>query len=230
MSMFGLGRDDDDRRGDRRQDYGGNIPHGGAYPAGGGYPSRDDDDDLHGAEEEAARHSGGSGDSSFFSTILGAVKQRKQSLADEDIDEDDAVRQHKRFYDDKDDDDADDRSMGSAAAMQALKMFSSGKSVRLCYASPAPRSSAVLSTDEDKQIQQNQSQGALIGLAMAEASKLFDQKSSQGKVPSETSKESAVTKAGEMALKFYLKSQGSNSGGSDSNMSGLLGLASKFIK
>ncbi|RYP17911.1 hypothetical protein DL765_004230 [Monosporascus sp. GIB2] len=211
MSMFGLGRDDDDRRGDRRQDYGGNIPHGGAYPAGGGYPSRhDDDDDLRGAEEEAARHSGGSGDSSFFSTILGAVKQRKQSLADEDLDEDDAVRQHKRFYDDKDDDDADDRSMGSAAAMQALKIFSSGKS-------------------------ENQSQGALIGLAMAEASKLFDQKSSQGKVSGETSKESAVTKAGEMALKFYLKSQGSNSGGSggggsDSKMSGLLGLASKFIK
>ncbi|RYP71390.1 hypothetical protein DL770_008138 [Monosporascus sp. CRB-9-2] len=211
MSMFGLGRDDDDRRGDRRQDYGGNIPHGGAYPAGGGYPSRYDDDDLHGAEEEAARHSGGSGDSSFFSTILSAVKQRKQSLADEDVDEDDAVRQHKRFYDDKDDDDADDRSMGSAAAMQALKMFSSGKS-------------------------ENQSQGALIGIAMAEASKLFDQKSSQGKVSGEASKESAVTKAGEMALKFYLKSQGSNSGGggisgdSDSKMSGLLGLASKFIK
>ncbi|RYO83785.1 hypothetical protein DL762_005962 [Monosporascus cannonballus] len=218
MSMFGLGRDDDDRRGDRRQDYGGNIPHGGAYPAGGGYPSGhddDDDDDLRGAEEEAARNSGGSGDSGFFSTILSAVKQRKQSLADEDLDEDDAVKQHKRFYDDKDDDDADDRSMGSAAAMQALKMFSSGKS-------------------------ENQSQGALIGLAMAEASKLFDQKSSQGKVSGETSKESAVTKAGEMALKFYLKSQGSNSGGSggggsssggsDSKMSGLLGLASKFIK
>lgn len=36
---------------------------------------------------------------------------------------------------------------------------------------------------------------------------LFDQKASQGKVSSDSSKESAVMKAGEMALKMYLKSQ-----------------------
>ena len=38
-------------------------------------------------------------------------------------------------------------------------------------------------------------------------------------------------KAGEMALKFYLKSEGgSSSGGGDSKASGLLSLASKFMK
>ena len=39
-------------------------------------------------------------------------------------------------------------------------------------------------------------------------------------------------KAGEMALKFYLKSEGGSSsgGGGDSKASGLLSLASKFMK
>lgn len=41
----------------------------------------------------------------------------------------DAVKQHKRFFDGNDDDnEADDRSVGTAAAMQALKMFSGGSS------------------------------------------------------------------------------------------------------
>lgn len=57
--------------------------------------------------------------------------------------------------------------------------------------------------------------------------KLFDQKASQGKVSSDSSKESAVMKAGEMALKMYLKSSGG--GASQSSGSGLLGLASKFL-
>ncbi|EMR67596.1 hypothetical protein MGN70_006786 [Eutypa lata] len=190
------------------QEYGGNIPQGGAYPAGGGY---DADDDLRGAPEHASRNAGGSGDHDFFSSIISAVTQKKQSLKDEDVDEDDAVKQHKRFYDDDDKDDADDRSMGSAAAMQALKLFSGGQS----------GSSA-----------ESNSQSAFVGLAMAEASKLFDQKASQGKVSGDTSKESAVQKAGEMALKFYLKSQGGSAGGaqqSDSSASALLGLASKFL-
>ena len=39
-----------------------------------------------------------------------------------------AVRTHKKYFQDDDDNDADDRSMGSAAAMQALKMFTSGQS------------------------------------------------------------------------------------------------------
>lgn len=124
----------------------------------------------------------------------------------------DAVKQHKRYYNDDDDDkdnDADDKSLGSAAAIQALKLFTGGQS----------GSSA-----------QGNSQSAFVGLAMAEASKLFDQKASQGKVAGDTSKESAVAKAGEMALKFYLKSQGGgSSGGQSDSGSSLLGLASKFL-
>ncbi|KAI1106186.1 hypothetical protein F4804DRAFT_330556 [Jackrogersella minutella] len=190
---------------ERQQDFGGNMTHGGAYPAGGGYGG--DDDDLRGASEHASRHAGSSGDSSLFSGLLGALGQKKHSLANEEVDEDDAVKQHKRFFnrDDDDEDEADDRSMGSAAAMQALKMFSGGQS---------------------GSSHEGNSQSAFVGMAMAEASKLFDQKASQGKVSSDSSKESAVMKAGEMALKMYLKSGG---GGSQSSSSGLLGLASKFL-
>lgn len=95
--------------------------------------------------------------------------------------------------------------MGSAAAMQALKMFNGGSS---------GNSSS------------GNSQNAFVGMAMAQASKLFDQQSSQGNVSSGSSKESVVQQAGEMALKMYMKSQG---GGNSGGMSGLMGLASKFM-
>ena len=72
--------------------------------------------------------------------------------------------------------------------------------------------------------QQGNSQNAFVGMAMAEASKLFDNQSSQGNVSSGASKESAVQQAGEMALKMYMQSQGGSGGAS-----GLMGLASKFL-
>lgn len=66
--------------------------------------------------------------------------------------------------------------MGSAAAMQALKMFTGGSS---------GNSSG------------GNSQNAFIGMAMGQASKLFDSQASQGNVSSGASKESAIQKAGE---------------------------------
>ncbi|KAI1171769.1 hypothetical protein F4777DRAFT_34285 [Nemania sp. FL0916] len=181
----------------------GNATHGGAYPAGG---PRADDDDWRGAAQHASQHAGDSGDADLFSNLLGALGQKKQHLANEDIDEDEAVRTHKKYFDgDDDDNDADDRSMGSAAAMQALKKFTNGESGNTAETS---------------------SQSAFVGLAMAEASKLFDKKASQGKVSNDSSKESAVMQAGEMALKMYMKSQGGSQG---SGASSLLGLASKFM-
>ncbi|KAI0976611.1 hypothetical protein F4678DRAFT_413908 [Xylaria arbuscula] len=191
---------------DKLQDFigaaAGNATHGGAYPAGG---PRADDDDWQGAAHHASQYAGDSGDTDLFSNLLGALGQKKQRLAQEDIDEDEAVRTHKKYFQGEgDDNDADDRSIGSASAMQALKLFTSGASGNTA---------------------QTSGQGAFVGLAMAEASKLFDQKASQGKVSGDSSKESAVMQAGEMALKMYMKSQG----GSSSSGSGLLGLASKFL-
>ncbi|KAK8132841.1 hypothetical protein PG999_001014 [Apiospora kogelbergensis] len=182
------------------------VTHGGSYPAGG-YGA--EDDDFSGAAEHASRHAGDSGDSSLFSTLLGALTQKKQSLADQDVDEDDAVKQHQKLYKDDDGDEVNDRSLGSAAAMQALKLFTGGDS---------------------GSSQQGNSQSAFIGTAMAEASKLFDQKASQGKVSGDSSKESAIMQAGEMALKMYMKSRGGGAETAGSSSSGLLSLASKFMK
>jgi len=117
------------------------------------------------------------------------------------------VKKHQKNFKDannngiNDDDEEveNDKSLGAAAAMQALKMFSSG------------------------QAQGKQSQGAFMAQAMAEAAKLFDNKAAQGKVAPEASKQSATQQAAEMALKMYLQSQGSKQGG------GLMSLASKFL-
>lgn len=100
--------------------------------------------------------------------------------------------------------------MGNAAALQALKMFTGG-------GGDGGSSSAGSSKSE------------FIGLAMAEASKLFEQQSAAGKVSSDTSKESAVQQAGEMALKMYLKSKTGGGGSGGGGSSGLLSLASKFM-
>lgn len=119
----------------------------------------------------------------------------------------DAVRNHKKFFGNEDhDDQSSSRSMGSAAAMQAMKMFSSG------------------------QAGGSNSQSQFVALAMGEASKLFDKQASQGKVANDAGKESAVMQAGEMALKMYMKSQGGGaSAGSSSGASKLMGMASKFF-
>ncbi|KAK3382489.1 hypothetical protein B0T24DRAFT_16213 [Lasiosphaeria ovina] len=180
--------------------------------------SRDDDDDFRGAASHAAEHA--PEDSSFFSDILGQLGQRKQQIAEEDIDEEDAVRNHRNFFDDSaptSSDKATSSGMGSAAAMQALKMFSGG--------SGSSSSSSSSSSGSGSQSQ-------FIGLAMAQASKLFDQQASAGNVSSGADKQSVVAKAGEMAFKMYVKSQMSGGGGgpaSGSNLSGLLGMASKYM-
>ena len=69
------------------------------------------------------------------------------------------------------------------------------------------------------------SQNQFVGIAMSEASKLFDQKSSQGQVAPGTDKQSAINSAAKMALSMYMKSQGGGSGGA----AGLMSLASKFM-
>ncbi|KOS18435.1 hypothetical protein ESCO_000532 [Escovopsis weberi] len=170
--------------------------HGGNYPAGGGYAH---DDDWSNAHEEAARHSGGSHSSSFFSNVVGAISDKKGTFEHEQIDEHDAIRKHQQVYDD--DHVADGSSLGTAAAMNVLKNFVGGGS------------------------SQPQSQSGFMGMAMSEASKLFDSKASQGKVQSGTTKDSVMQQAGEMAVKMWMQSQGKQSGGA----SGLLSLASKFM-
>ncbi|KAM0441015.1 hypothetical protein ACHAPT_000320 [Fusarium lateritium] len=178
-------------------------PPGGVQSHGGGsgISSFFGNLDFDHAKEEASKNAGSSGDKDLFSSILGSLGQKQNKLASEDLDEEDAIKKHKKTYDDSEDEE-DDKSMGTAAALQALKLFNKGET----------KSSGSSSS----------SQSAFLGLAMAEASKLFDDKAAKGKVSSDASKESVVQQAGEVAFKMYLKNQGEQQGG-------LLGLASKFM-
>jgi hypothetical protein len=72
-------------------------------------------------------------------------------------------------------------ALGGAAAMQALKMFSGGGS----------------GGGQGGQAQ-------MIGMAMSEASKLFDSQASQGNVQSGMDKQSVINSAAKMALQMYV--------------------------
>jgi hypothetical protein len=166
------------------------------------------------------------------------VIQNKQQVAEEDIDEEgacldlcspvfpsppaylvcdmhadnggiDAVKSHRKLFGGSEADSGSTSAsqLGSAAAVQALKLFTSGD-----------------------QKGQSQSQSAFVGLAMAQAAKLFDQQAAKGNVAAGEDKQSAVMKAGELALKMYLKSYGSGSSQGSSGFGGLLGMASKFVQ
>ncbi|KAG9247646.1 hypothetical protein BJ878DRAFT_491481 [Calycina marina] len=209
QSYYGGGDENQGGRQEYNEDrqYGGRQQHqggygganNGSYGGGGGYGN---EEDLSGAQSQAEQHSGSSGDSSIFSSVLGALQGNKHSIAQQPINEEHAVQSHQQFFGGGgSSQQASSGSMGSAAAMQALKMFTGGSS---------------------GSSQSENGQNAFVGMAMAQASKLFEQQSSQGNVASGSSKESAVQQAGEMALKMYMKSSG---GGS----SGLLGLVSKFL-
>ncbi|KAL2167437.1 hypothetical protein VTG60DRAFT_1235 [Thermothelomyces hinnuleus] len=208
---------DDDERPHGLQQGGGNLTHGGSYPAGGGY-AHPGDDDLRGAASVAAKEA--PEDQDFFANAIAKLLDNKKHESDDDIDEQGAVESHRQFFGFGDSSSssssshnqpASTSSLGSAAAVQALKLFTSSSS----------SSSS------------SQSQNAFVGLAMAQAAKLFDAQAAQGKVEPGADKQSVVMKAGEMALKMYLKSHGGaqqQEGGSGGAAAGLLNLAGKFLK
>jgi len=129
---------------------GGNGRHGHSSGTSyGGVPGGDDD--YSSAAHVAAQHAGDSGDSNLFSSALSMLSGHKAQQGD--VDEDEAVRHHQQFYGGASQPHpASSGSMGSAAAMQALKMFNQGGSS---------------SGNGGK------SQNDFIGLAMSQAAKLF---------------------------------------------------------
>ncbi|KAL2870102.1 WD40 repeat domain-containing protein [Aspergillus lucknowensis] len=133
---------------------------------------------------------------------LSFVKERKGSYND-DVDEDHAVRSHKRY---EEGGSMDSKDLGAGAAVQALKLFNSS-------------SGQETGGGKDK--------NAFIGLAMAQAGKMWDEKNGKGEASGD--KQSAVNSAAEMAFKMYMKSQMSGSDGTG-GPGGLLNLASKFLK
>lgn len=109
---------------------------------------------------------------------------------------------------------ATSNEMGIAAAIQALKMITgvqSGekKNTYVCLSPITPQGSS-------------NNMNALVGIAMAEASMLFEAQKEQNNLALGASKEKAVYEAGEKALQMYLKGNGSSSGG-------LIALAAKFL-
>ncbi|KAK3175751.1 hypothetical protein K4F52_010020 [Lecanicillium sp. MT-2017a] len=145
------------------------------------------DNDMDGAADKAAEHAGSSGSKDLFSSVLGAITEKKGSLEKEDIDEEDAIQKHKDVYKNEGGN-QDENSLGTAAAMQALKLFNQGQG-------------------------KGTGQGAFLSLAMGEASKLFDTKAAQGQVGSGADKQNVIQKAGEVAMKMYFKSQAEQQGG-----------------
>ncbi|KAL4925506.1 uncharacterized protein BDV17DRAFT_294402 [Aspergillus undulatus] len=168
--------------------------------------NKDDKDDLNPALSHASAHSSSSGDSSLFSSALQFIKERKNAgnIDNDDIDEEHAVNAHRRY--EQGDGNMDSKDLGAGAALQALKLFNSGSG---------------------QETGGGQDKNAFIGMAMAQAERMWEEKNGKGEASGD--KQSAVNQAAEMAFKMYLKSQMSGSGGTG-GPSGLMGLASKFLK
>lgn len=122
--------------------------------------SHSSDFDFSGALGHAEQH--GSSRSDLLGAAVNYLKENSGRFTKEDVDEERAVKAHKALYEggsgsaDKHDSD----SLGMGAALQALKLFM-GQS----HGGSGDKSQ-------------------LIGLAMAQAEKLFDQKAAEGKAVS----------------------------------------------
>ena len=111
-----------------------------------------------------------SDDGDLFSTALSFLKDRRANRNDDDddddIDDDDMIRSHKSLYGGGggDSSEHDSGSVGKGAAIEALKMFTSGGG-----------SSSGSGSSEG-----GMDKNALIGMAMAQAGKLWEEKQSSG--------------------------------------------------
>ncbi|KAF9040459.1 beta-flanking protein [Hymenopellis radicata] len=152
------------------QEY--NRPHNSGHSTGS--PEFDRDEVVKTAEKH------GSGDASLFETALSFLSDNK-SKHEEAVDEEDATKAHKKAYEDGSASHLSASSMGSAAALQALKKFTSGSS----------GSSS------------GSSQTQLISLAMAEASKLFDKSGGAAS----GNKQDVVNGAAMTVMKLFVQSK-----------------------
>lgn len=197
---------------DERYGGGGYGGGGGAGPGnnlnfqGGGAQA-----DFDGAMSHAQQHGSGHRDEEgMFSSVLNHLKGNQSRISEGDVDEQGMVSAHQSMYGNQSGGGHGSETVGAGAAMQAFKMFTgSGQGSGSGGGGGGG------------------GQNAFVGMAMGQASKLFDQQSSQGNLDPSASKESAVQKAGEMAFKMYMKGQ-MGAGGSGGT-GGLMSMASKFL-
>ncbi|CAE6525866.1 unnamed protein product [Rhizoctonia solani] len=184
--------------------YGGNTSQGeyGHNQPSGQYGPQID---HQAAVQNATQHSGGAGDPSLFSSALGFINQN-QAQHTEPINEQHVQSAHAEAYDKGKASSLDAGSLGSAAAMQVLKNFTSGGGSGGSGGN---------------------TQSQLIGMAMSEAVKLFE---SQGSKTGQ--KQDAVNGAAMTVMKLLAQSKtgagATNAGGND--VGSLLSLASNFLK
>ncbi|KAL0951530.1 hypothetical protein HGRIS_008214 [Hohenbuehelia grisea] len=186
------------------QEY--NSPHHSQQGNQSGGPDFDQDEVVRNANAH------GSGESSLFSSAMSFLNNNKGEH-EAPIDEDSAQRAHKKAYEEESPGGLSASSIGSAAALQVLKQFTSGSG-----SSESSGSRAKSQTD-------------LISLAMAEATKLFDKSGGAAS----GNKQDAVNGAAMTIMKLLVQSKfgggGTTTGGSNSGgLGGLLSLASKFAK
>lgn len=146
------------------------------YGGGGGRGSENYYDDTNTYTEDpdrsaALRHAQQHGTSaedetSIFSHALDFLEGNKDSIAAEDLDEQATVGAHQAVYGGGEGGQKhSSETVGAGAALQALKMFTGGGSVGVGHGGGS-------------------SQAKLIGLAMGQASKLWEEQSQQGNVVS----------------------------------------------
>jgi len=142
----------------------------------------------------------------MFKNALGYVSQN-QSQHTQPIDEQHVQNAHAEAYENGNASSLDAGSLGSAAAMQVLKSFTSGGGSG----------------------GSGNSQTQLISMAMSEASKLFD---SQGSASGQ--KQDAVNGAAATIMKMVVQSKmggaSTTGGGNSGGLGSLMGLASQFLK
>ncbi len=191
-----------DRDRDRAGDRSSHATDPREYGGGGSGPDnyydrrqRYDDDDLRGAKQHARSYGGSDrdDDDALYDNAVGYLSSNRSRIGSgsADLDEREAVRAHRAMYGGGSGGDYGSGSggygsgsgggyghggqggqgqysaemMGAGAAMQALKVYSGGQG-----------------QGQGQGQRQGQSQGQFVGLAMAQAGKLFDQQSAQGNV------------------------------------------------
>lgn len=198
------GQQDGGRRYDDEDTGGRHGGSGGGYGSAGESGGYDQDEAI-----SQARQHGNKEDGNLFSQAMSFLGQNKHS--NEDLDEQQMIGAHQQLYGNQSSARPHDaNSLGAGAAMQALKMFNGGGAGAGGLGSQGG----------------GNSQSHFIGMAMAQAGKLYDQQNGQGNVASGADKQSAVNTAAKLALQMYMKSQGQGGGGGPG---GLMGLASKFL-
>lgn len=187
---------------------------GGGYgnTSGQGRQHNEDSDEFQGALHHSKQESGGQ-DTSIFSTALGFLSNNKQDIKNSapDFDESQATKAHEQVYGSGDNQQHGAQTLGMSAAMQAMQKFTGGGAPQQApqpqkeegglggliggfmggekkqQPPPVPAGlggmiSSVMGGNQGSQQGQNQ----FIGLAMKEASDLFNKQEAQGNVVSTT--------------------------------------------